>query len=112
MPTYIMLTTLTPEGVQTIKNNPARIREVNGGVAPDDVGAVVDAASAAEVDLVIVGPEAPLVGGVADALAAAGIRCFGPSAAGAALEGSKAFCKEIMVAAGVPTASHAVVTEV
>ena len=55
--------------------------------------------------LVVVGPEAPLVAGVADAVRAAGIACFGPSAAAARLEGSKAFAKEIMAAAGVPTAA-------
>jgi phosphoribosylamine--glycine ligase len=52
----------------------------------------------------VVGPEAPLVAGVADAVRAAGIACFGPSAAAARLEGSKAFAKEVMAAAGVPTA--------
>jgi phosphoribosylamine--glycine ligase len=61
---------------------------------------------------VVVGPEAPLVAGAADALAAEGVRCFGPSAGAARLEGSKAFAKEIMEAAGVPTAAHRVVTGV
>ena len=56
-------------------------------------------------DLVVVGPEAPLVAGVADAVRAAGIACFGPSAAAAQLEGSKAFAKDVMAAAGVPTAA-------
>jgi phosphoribosylamine---glycine ligase len=56
-------------------------------------------------DLVVVGPEAPLVAGVADAVTAAGIACFGPSADAARLEGSKAFAKEVMTAAGVPTAA-------
>jgi phosphoribosylamine---glycine ligase len=78
----------------------------------EDVDGVVAAARGAEVDLVVVGPEAPLVAGVADALAQAGIRCFGPGAAAAALEGSKAFCKEVMIAAGVPTAGYEVVTTV
>lgn len=55
-------------------------------------------------DLVVVGPEAPLVAGVADAVRQAGIACFGPSAQAARLEGSKAFAKEVMAAAGVPTA--------
>ncbi len=73
---------------------------------------MADAARAEGVSLVVVGPEAPLVAGVADALAGAGIACFGPGAAGAELEGSKAFCKEIMEAAGVPTASYAVVRDV
>ena len=73
--------------------------------AADDVGALVAAARAEAADVVVVGPEVPLVAGVADALAEAGIRCFGPSAAAARLEGSKAFAKEAMAAAGVPTAA-------
>jgi phosphoribosylamine--glycine ligase len=76
-----------------------------------DVDAVVAAARQMEAELVVVGPEAPLVAGVVDALSAAGIRCFGPTAAAAELEGSKAFCKEIMAAAGVPTAAYAVVAD-
>ena len=56
------------------------------------------------VDLVVIGPEAPLVAGVADAVREAGIACFGPSAAAAQIEGSKAFAKDVMAAAGVPTA--------
>jgi len=71
-----------------------------------DPAAVVEAARAERASLVVVGPEAPLVAGVADALAGAGIACFGPSAAAAALEGSKAFCKAVMASAGVPTASY------
>jgi phosphoribosylamine--glycine ligase len=63
-------------------------------------------------ELVVVGPEAPLVAGLADALAETGIRCFGPVRAGARLEGSKAFCKEVMEAAGVPTARYQVVEDV
>jgi phosphoribosylamine---glycine ligase len=68
--------------------------------------AAVDAATQVAADLVVVGPEAPLVAGVADDLRAAGFDVFGPSAAAAALEGSKAFAKEVMTAAGVPTAGH------
>ena len=60
-------------------------------------------------DLVVVGPEAPLADGLADALNAVGIPCFGPARAAARLETSKSFCKEIMAAAGVPTARHIVV---
>lgn len=81
------------------------------GVDAEDVDAVVRCAAAEAVDLVVVGPEAPLVAGVADALAGAGIRCFGPGAGAARLEGSKAFCKEIMAAAGVPTAAYRVVSD-
>lgn len=68
---------------------------------PDAVAALAVAVSA---DLVVIGPEAPLVAGVADAVRAAGITCFGPSRAAAQLEGSKSFAKEVMAAAGVPTA--------
>ncbi len=80
--------------------------------ATEDIGGLVRAAVDERVDLVVVGPEAPLVAGLADALAAAGIACFGPTADGARLEGSKAFCKEVMEAAGVPTASYRVVSTV
>ncbi|MCU1431625.1 MAG: phosphoribosylamine--glycine ligase [Actinotalea sp.] len=73
-------------------------------VDPNDGSAVATLAVTLGVDLVVVGPEAPLVAGVADAVRAAGIDCFGPSAEAAALEGSKAFAKEVMAAAGVPTA--------
>ncbi|MFV0458718.1 MAG: phosphoribosylamine--glycine ligase [Actinomycetales bacterium] len=73
-------------------------------VAADDPSAVADLARAQGVDLVVVGPEAPLVAGVADACREAGIACFGPSAAAARLEASKAFAKDVMAAAEVPTA--------
>jgi phosphoribosylamine---glycine ligase len=61
-------------------------------------------------DLVVIGPEAPLVNGVADALRASGIAAFGPDASAARIEGSKAFAKEVMTAAGVPTARAVVAT--
>ena len=73
-------------------------------VEPNDPASVADLASSWGADLVVVGPEAPLVAGVADAVRGAGIDCFGPSRAAAQLEGSKAFAKEIMAEAGVPTA--------
>ncbi|MBW8804241.1 MAG: phosphoribosylamine--glycine ligase [Catenulisporales bacterium] len=69
-----------------------------------DPAAVRDLAVELGVDLVVVGPEAPLVAGVADPVRAAGIPVFGPSKAAALLEGSKAFSKEVMAAAGIPTA--------
>jgi phosphoribosylamine---glycine ligase len=78
----------------------------------DDPAALAAAARDAGVDLVVVGPEAPLVAGLADALHAAGVRCFGPVAAAARLEGSKAYSKEIMAAAGVPTAAYELVRDV
>jgi phosphoribosylamine--glycine ligase len=74
------------------------------GVDPCDPAAVVALARDVDADFVGIGPEAPLVAGVADAVRAAGIACFGPSAAAAQLEGSKAFAKDVMAAAGVPTA--------
>jgi phosphoribosylamine--glycine ligase len=86
----------------------------NAGIADVAELRPVDAADRAAVsalaadvaaDLVVVGPEVPLVAGVADAVRAAGVACFGPSAAAAQLEGSKAFAKSVMAAAGVPTAA-------
>jgi phosphoribosylamine--glycine ligase len=76
------------------------------GVGADDVEAIVAAARERAVDLVVIGPEAALVAGAVDALEEAGIAAFGPSRAAAELEGSKAFAKELMQEAGVPTASH------
>jgi len=78
----------------------------------DDVDALVTAARDERVDLVVVGPEAPLVAGLVDALVEAGIRAFGPTAAAARLEGSKRFAKEVMLEAGVATADHRVVADV
>lgn len=77
-----------------------------------DGAAVAALATELSVDLVVVGPEAPLVAGVADAVRAAGIPVFGPSGAAAMLEGSKAFAKDVMAAAGVPTAAARVATTV
>jgi len=73
-------------------------------VDPLDGAAVAALARDLGVDLVVVGPEAPLVAGVADAVREAGIDCFGPSGEAAMLEGSKAFAKDVMAAAEVPTA--------
>jgi phosphoribosylamine---glycine ligase len=81
-------------------------------VAVDDVDGLLDAALHEQVDLVVVGPEVPLVAGLANVLVDAGVRCFGPSGAAAQLEGSKAFCKEVMEAAGVPTAAYKTVDTV
>lgn len=79
-------------------------------VDPLDGAAVAALASRLEADLVVVGPEAPLVAGVADSVRAAGIAVFGPSAQAARLEGSKSFAKDVMAAAGVPTARPVVAT--
>jgi phosphoribosylamine--glycine ligase len=73
-------------------------------VAIDDLGGIVALAQAEKVDLVVVGPEAPLVDGVVDRLNEVGIRAFGPTAAAARLEGSKAFTKEFCARHGIPTA--------
>jgi len=81
-------------------------------VAVDDVAGLAEAAVAEGVDLVVVGPEVPLVAGLVDELAARGIAAFGPTAAAARLEGSKEFAKEVMEAAGVPTASWTAVDDV
>jgi phosphoribosylamine--glycine ligase len=75
-----------------------------------DGAAVARLAGELAADLVVVGPEAPLVAGVADAVRAAGIPCFGPSGEAAQLEGSKAFAKDVMAGAGVPTARSYVCT--
>jgi phosphoribosylamine---glycine ligase len=89
----------------------------NAGIAADaetlaldvvDPAAVAGLAFRLGVDLVVVGPELPLVAGAADAVRAQGIACFGPSAAAARIEGSKAFAKEVMASAGVPTANSSV----
>jgi phosphoribosylamine---glycine ligase len=81
------------------------------GVDPLDGAAVAALAGELRAELVIIGPEAPLVAGVADAVRAAGIACFGPSREAAQLEGSKAFAKDVMSAAGVPTAQARLCTD-
>ena len=86
----------------------ASLAQVHPVAASDPVD-VVRLAERISAQLVVVGPEAPLVAGVADALREAGIAVFGPDAAAARIEGSKAFAKEVMAAAGVPTARARVV---
>lgn len=76
----------------------------NVAVAAMDLDGLVRAATERAIDLVVVGPEGPLVAGLADQMLAAGIRCFGPSAAAAQLEGSKSFTKLVADEAGIPTA--------
>ncbi len=79
-------------------------------VGMQDPNGIAELASAVLADLVVIGPEVPLVAGAADAVRAVGIPCFGPSAAAARLESSKAFAKEVMAAAAVPTARPFVCT--
>jgi phosphoribosylamine--glycine ligase len=74
-------------------------------IRADDAEAVLGLARALAVDLVVVGPEVPLVAGLADVLRSMGVAVFGPSRGAAAIEGSKTFAKEVMAAAGVPTAA-------
>ena len=69
-------------------------------------------AEAHDIDLTVVGPEAPLVAGVVDRFRAAGRAIFGPTAAAAQLEGSKSFSKDFMVRAGIPTARYTIVTNI
>jgi phosphoribosylamine--glycine ligase len=83
----------------------------NLAIAADDIDRLADAADAHAIDLVIVGPEVPLALGLADRLRAEGRAVFGPGASGARIEASKAFAKDVMQAAGVPTAASATFTE-
>jgi phosphoribosylamine--glycine ligase len=102
------LSTLT-----SLPGNPglADLGPVVDGISPTDVGAVAAFADQQNIDLVVVGPEAPLAAGVVDALTRHGIRAFGPSRAAARLESSKSFAKSIMDRAGVPTAAAATFTD-
>ncbi len=81
-------------------------------IGAEDVEALVAFAQAAEIDLVIVGPEAPLVAGLADRLTEEGIKVFGPSAAAARLEGSKGFMKDLCAKYDIPTAAYGRFTEI
>ena len=83
----------------------------NIAVDPADHGAIIAVCKEHAIDLVVIGPEAPLVAGIVDDLEAAGIAAFGPSKAAAQLEGSKAFTKELCVEAGLPTAAFARFTD-
>ena len=81
-------------------------------VAADDVEGIASLAASLDAALVVIGPEAPLVAGLADVLRARGIAAFGPGADGARVEGSKAWAKDLMARAGIPTARAQVFTEV
>jgi phosphoribosylamine---glycine ligase len=100
------------EGVERVIEAPgnaghADVADVRPEIHADDIAAIVALARREAVDLVVVGPEAPLVAGLVDRVAAAGIPAFGPSAAAAAVEGSKALCRRIAGRAGVPMARGA-----
>jgi phosphoribosylamine--glycine ligase len=85
-------------------------RTTNVEIAADDVPRLLDFARRERIELTIVGPEAPLVIGLCDEFAAAGLKCFGPSRLAARLEGSKAFSKDFLQRHGIPTAAYAVFT--
>jgi phosphoribosylamine--glycine ligase len=83
----------------------------NVAIAADDIAGLVEFARRESIGLTIVGPEAPLVLGLVDAFAEAGLPCFGPRQASAQLEGSKAFAKDFLHRHGIPTAAYGVFTE-
>ena len=99
--------------VTSLPGNPglAELGPVVEGISPTDAGAVAAFADQHDIELVVVGPEAPLAAGVVDALGTKGIRAFGPTRAAARLESSKSFAKRVMESAGVPTAGFGVFTD-
>lgn len=84
----------------------------NVPIAAEDIDGLLDFAQTQQVDLTIVGPEAPLVAGIVDRFIAAGLPCFGPTAAAAQLEGSKAFAKDFMARHDIPTAAYGNFTDI
>lgn len=78
----------------------------NVAINADDISALLTFAQQEQIDLTIIGPEAPLVAGIVDRFQTAGLACFGPSAKASQLEGSKAFCKDFMARHGIPTAEY------
>jgi phosphoribosylamine--glycine ligase len=84
----------------------------NVPISSDDIDALLDFARGKEIGLTIVGPEAPLVAGLVDRFNAAGLPCFGPTAAAAQLEGSKVFAKDFMARHGIPTAAYGKFTDI
>ncbi|HBA65370.1 MAG TPA: phosphoribosylamine--glycine ligase, partial [Methylococcaceae bacterium] len=83
----------------------------NVDIAADDVSALLAFAKQQQIDLTIIGPEAPLVKGIVDSFQEAGLKCFGPTANAAQLEGSKAFCKDFMARHNIPTAEYQTFTD-
>jgi phosphoribosylamine--glycine ligase len=84
----------------------------NIDLATDDIGGLLAFALENEIELTIIGPEAPLVAGIVDRFTEAGLACFGPTAAAAQLEGSKAFAKDFMASQGIPTAAYGNFTDI
>ena len=106
------------EGVQTVFVAPGNAGSAhepglkNVNIAADDIQGLIEFARENQVGLTIIGPEGPLVAGVVDAFDAAGLKCFGPTRAAAALEGSKAFTKDFLARHQIPTADYQVFTEI
>ncbi|MCQ8117690.1 phosphoribosylamine--glycine ligase [Methylomonas rosea] len=84
----------------------------NVDIQADDIEGLLSFAQARDIELTIIGPEVPLVKGIVDRFSAAGLKCFGPTAQAAQLEGSKSFCKDFMIRHGIPTAAYKSFTEV
>ncbi len=84
----------------------------NVDICPDDHAALLEFARESNIGLTIIGPETPLVEGIVDRFAQAGLACFGPSAAAARMEGSKAFAKDFMARHSIPTAAYGTFTEI
>ena len=95
--------------IYAIPGNPGMAESPD--ISIEDNAAIVEFAKGAKIDLVVVGPEVPLMNGLVDDLTAAGIRAFGPTAAAAQIEGSKSFAKNLMKKYGIPTARYEVFTE-
>ncbi|MCB1874338.1 MAG: phosphoribosylamine--glycine ligase [Chromatiales bacterium] len=103
------------ERVHVAPGNAGTAREAkmhNAPVGAEDITTLVEYARQNQIELTIVGPEAPLVAGVVDAFSAAGLRCFGPSSGAAQLEGSKAFTKDFLARHAIPTAAYGSFTDV
>ncbi len=84
---------------------------VNVNIAVEDIPALIKFAQQEEIGLTIIGPEVPLVLGIVDAFGQAGLKCFGPSAQAAQLEGSKTYCKDFMARHQIPTAAYQTFTD-
>src|SRR5215831_9052554 len=97
------------ERIYSATTNAGILRQtIPAGITAGDINAITGFAVAEKIDLVVIGPEQPLVDGLADALTARGVACFGPSRAAARLEGSKVFAKEFMARHNIPTARYRV----
>ncbi len=103
---HALVRALITQDIHAAPGNPgiAALAETYPDTAPTPAG-ILALARKLSPDLVVIGPEAPLVAGAADALREAGISCFGPDAAAAVIEGSKSFAKQVMAEAGIPTAA-------